>query len=55
MVLTCTVVGAVILPITAVVIFPDRAEAVKSLASILVAPLIGVYGTVLGFYFSESK
>jgi hypothetical protein len=53
--LTYTVIAAAILPMAAAIIFPDRAPIIKELAPIVIGPLIGIYGTVLGFYFSQNK
>jgi hypothetical protein len=53
--LTYTVIATVIIPLITVAIFPERAAMMKELAPIIISPLIGVYGTVLGFYFGQQK
>jgi hypothetical protein len=38
-----------------VVAFPDRTVALKDILSIVMPGLFGVYGTAMGFYFSQRK
>jgi len=38
-----------------VVAFPDRTTSLKDILSIILPGLFGVYGTAMGFYFSQRK
>ncbi|MGE7413009.1 hypothetical protein [Methylobacterium tarhaniae] len=38
-----------------VVTFPDRTAVLKDIRSIILPGLFGVYGTAMGFYFSQRK
>jgi hypothetical protein len=55
MTLTYAVVGLGGLCVVLAVAFPDRAAKLSEITSVFLGPLIGVYGTVLGFYFSDKK
>lgn len=55
MTLTYAVVGLGGVCIALAVAFPDRAGKLSEIASVFLGPLTGVYGTVLGFYFSDRK
>lgn len=54
-VLTCAIIALMFLSLVGVFLEPTRAAAVKEIISIFITPFIGVYGTVLGFYFSQNK
>lgn len=44
-----------VLSIVIVAAMPDRAAPLKDLLSIILPGLFGVYGTAMGFYFSQRK
>ena len=49
--LTYMMITIVLIPIVTSIIFPDRAGAIKEIASSMLGPMVGIYGVVLGFYF----
>lgn len=53
--LTYTLIGTVAFLLIIVVLLPDRALIIKDIAPVLIGPLIGIYGAVIGFYFGSSK
>ena len=53
--LTYAIVLLSISAIGLVVAFPDRTAALKDILSIILPGLFGVYGTAMGFYFSQRK
>lgn len=55
MTLTYAVIGLGGLCIALSVIFPDRSENLTKIASSFLGPMIGVYGTVMGFYFNDKR
>lgn len=53
--LTVAIIGFAFVGLLGVMFLPDRAAAIKDQTSTTLAMLVGVYGTVLGFYFGKAK
>jgi hypothetical protein len=52
---TYLVIVATVMPIVAAVIFPDRAASIKEISTSIIPIIIGIYGTIIGFYFGQGN
>ncbi len=52
--LTYAIITIILVPIIIVTIFPEKASAIKD-ASSIITPIVGIYGTIIGFYFGDKK
>jgi hypothetical protein len=52
--LTYAIITIVLVPIIVVAVFPEKASAIKGALSII-TPIVGIYGTIIGFYFGDKK
>ena len=43
------------LSLFAAIVYPDRFSAIKDMISFILGPLIGIYATIVGFYFGAKS
>jgi hypothetical protein len=53
--LTYAVIVMMVVPIVAVVAFPASAAAIKEVTTVVIPATIGIYGSIIGFYFGRSR
>jgi hypothetical protein len=53
--LTYSIIGITVVPILAVIAVPSSASAIKEVAASIIPAAIGIYGTIIGFYFGRDK
>ncbi|WP_349958074.1 hypothetical protein [Rhizobium sp. ZPR3] len=53
--LTIAIIAFAFVGLLGVIFLPDRAPAIKDQTATTLAMLVGIYGTVLGFYFGKTK
>ena len=53
--LTYSVITISLVPIIGAVIFPDRSPAIRDVAVSIIPAVVGIYGTIIGFYFGDKR
>ena len=53
--LTYSIIAITVIPVLAVIAFPASAAAIKEVATSIIPAAIGIYGTIIGFYFGRDK
>ena len=53
--LTYSIIAITVIPVLAVIVFPASAAAIKEVAASIIPAAIGIYGTIIGFYFGRDK
>jgi hypothetical protein len=53
--LTYAIVAISLTPILGAAIFPEKATAIRDVAVSIIPAVVGIYGTIIGFYFGENK